>query len=330
MKFLMLKLLVLVSLSASLSAREVVIYSVYPGDRLEAVFKPFTAATGINVKVVEGKSLDLINKIEAEGEQTQADLHLDKDLVFHGIANRKGLYRAIESEKVFNQVPSHFIESNNKWTTLFYRSRLIMFNTNAVKKSELSTYEDLGSEKWLGRLCMRTSKSNYNQALVAYLVAHFGKEKATQIAKNWVKNTDMPVFTSDRAIISAVAEGKCDVGIANSYYLVPFIEKDPNFPVRLFFPSQDTAKAHINGVGIGVTKYAKNVTEANMVIEYLTSAQVQAPVADAFDQYPVNTQAPLGTILSGFGDFKVDSTNIGVISNLTDIATEVMKEANWQ
>ncbi len=316
-------------LSFQVNAKELVIYSVYPGDRLEAIFKPFTARTGISVRVVDGDSKGLIDRIVNEGENSEADLHLDKDLVFHGLATRKGIYRPFQSDIIENTIPAHFVETNKNWATLFYRSRVIMYNKNTVNPSELSTYEDLADSKWKNRLCMRTSKSNYNQALSAYLFAHFGAEKTKEILSGWVSNLSQPVFTSDRAVISAVAEGKCDVGIANSYYLIPFHEADANYPVSMVFPSQGTTKAHVNGVGMGIVKTTKNVAEATKLMEYMLSKEVQAPVAEAFDQYPVNPNAQVGGLLNSFGIFKADTTNVGVISNLTDIATELMNDVQY-
>lgn len=310
--------------------KEVTIYSVYPGDRLEAIFKPFTARTGITVNVVDGSSKDLINRIIAEGENTLADLHLDKDLVYHGAAVRAGIYQPFKSVVVEKNVPANFIESNRNWFTLFYRSRVIMYNPNVVSSSELSTYEALGDSKWKGRLCVRTSKNSYNEALSAYLVTHFGQAKAFQILKSWVANFAVEPMANDRAVIAAIAEGKCDVGLANSYYLAPFIEADASYPVKPFFANQGTTNAHVNGVGIGLTKYAKNVAEATLLMEYLSSAEVQAPVAKAFDQYPVNSAATISPTLQGFGPFSVDTTNVGVISNFTDMGADIMIQADYK
>lgn len=326
--FLMLASL-LIGMSQGLT-KEVTIYSVYPGDRLEAIFKPFTARTGITVKVIDGSSKDLIKRIVAEGENTLADLHLDKDLVYHGAAVRAGIYQPFKSPVVEKNVPANFIESNRNWFTLFYRSRVIMYNPNVVSPSELSTYADLGSSKWVGRLCVRTSKNSYNEALSGYLITHFGVEKALDILKSWVANFAAEPMANDRGVIAAIAEGKCDVGLANSYYLAPFVEADASYPVKPFFANQGTTNAHVNGVGIGMTKYAKNVKEATLLMEYLSSAEVQAPVAKAFDQYPVNVNATISPTLQDFGPFSVDTTNVGVISNFTDMGVELMRQADYK
>lgn len=312
------------------AAKEVTIYSVYPGARLDAVFRPFTERTGITVKVIDGSSLDLIKRIEQEGENTLADLHLDKDLVYHSAALKAGIYQPFKSKVVEKNVPANFIEANRNWFTLFYRSRVIMYNSNKVSPSELSTYDDLGSPKWKGKLCVRTSNNSYNIALGSYMVVNHGPEKALEVFKSWVENLAVSPMSNDRAVIGAVADGTCDVGLANSYYLAPFVEADSNYPVRPFFANQGSTNAHVNGVGIGITKHAKNVKEATLLLEYLSSAEVQAPVAKAFDQYPVNQAASLSPTLQAFGPFTFDSTNVGIYGNFTELAVELMKQAQYK
>lgn len=317
--------------STALAAdKSLTIYSVYPGERLEAVFKPFTERTGIEVKFIDGKSKALIQRMKDEGENTLADLHLDKDLVYHTIATQEDLYRPFNSKAVEKNVPANFIETNKNWFTIFYRSRVIMYNKNLVSSTELSSYSDLGNKKWQGKLCVRTSKSSYNQALGASIVSHLGPKKALNVFKSWVANLAQEPTSSDRDVIRAIATGDCHVGIVNSYYLAPFIEADADYPVKPFFANQGFSNAHVNGVGIGIVKYSKNVKEATMLLEYLSSKEVQAPVAKAFSQYPVNQEASISSTLADFGTFNVDSINVGTVGNFVETAKELMTKAEYK
>ena len=316
--------------SAFASDKQVTIYSVYEAARLDPVFKPFTDRTGIKVNIVSGTSAEIIAKLKAEGEATTADLHLDKDLVFHGQAQAQGLYKPFNSKTVEKNIPSSLIEANKNWFTIVYRVRGIMYNANKVTAAELSTYADLGSAKWNGRLCVRTSNNSYNEALGAYFVTHFGAEKTLNIFKSWVSNFAVDPIKGDTDVINAVAAGTCDVGIANSYYLAPFVKADANYPVKFFFPEQNSVGAHVNGVGIGLLKHAKNTAAATLVMEYLSSKEVQAPVASIFSQYPANPAAELAPVLTGFGKFSQDQTNVGNISAKVDEAKQLMKAANYK
>lgn len=318
------------ALSFGAIAKEITIYSVYPGEELAAIFVPFTEKTGIDVKFVSGTTDELVSKLKNEGEASPADLYLDKDLTFLGAATRDALFRPFNSTIVKNNVPGHLRDANDMWTLAFYRARVIMYNTNKVSADELSTYEDLGNSKWANRLCVRTSTNSYNQALAAFLVKHLGTEKTLNVLSSWVKNFSMEPLKNDRAVIQAVADGQCDVGLANTYYLPAFIRANPSFPVKVFFPNQKTMGTHVNGVGIGIAKYAKNIKEANMLLEYFTSAEVQTPVAAAFSQYPVNPKATMIQILKDFGAFKEDMTNISEVAEKVDAANILFPLADYK
>lgn len=327
------RLLLMTALSAAstaFAANEVTIYSVYEGARLDPIFKPFTERTGIKVNIVTAPSLDLINRLETEGEATTADLHLDKDLVFLGLAQSKNLFQPFKSLTVEKNIPSSLIETNKNWFTMFYRARVIMYNVNKVNPSELSTYEDLGNAKWKGRLCVRTSQNSYSEALAAFFIKHYGAEKTQNIFKSWVNNFSVAPIKGDTDVINAVAAGTCDVTVANSYYLAPLVKADANFPVKPFFPNQKTTGAHVNGVGIGIVKHAKNVAEATLVLEYLSSKEVQEPVAAVFSQYPSNPEAVVAPVLVNFGKYNADSSNIGDFSKHIEEAREIMKKAEYK
>ena len=316
--------------SQAFAANEVTIYSVYEAARLDPIFKPFTDRTGIKVTIVNAPSVDLIKRLEAEGENTTADLHFDKDLVFQGLATSKDLHQPFKSQIVEKNIPASLIEANKNWFMVFYRARVIMYNPNKVSVDELSTYEDLGSPKWKGRLCLRTSNNSYNEALGAFFIKHYGAEKTLNIFKSWVNNLAVAPIKGDTDVINAVAAGTCDVTVANSYYLAPLVKTDASFPVKPFFPNQNTTGAHVNGVAVGLVKHAKNVAEATMVMEYLSSAEVQAPVAAAFSQYPANPEAELAKVLVDFGKFNADQTNIGEFSKYVEESREIMKKAEYK
>lgn len=327
------RLLVIAALAATSSAfasSEVTIYSVYEAARLDPIFRPFTERTGIKVNIVSAPSVDLINRLENEGEATTADLHLDKDLVFLGLAQSKNLYQPFKSLAVEKNIPASLIETNKNWFTLFYRARVIMYNVNKVNPSELSTYEDLGSAKWNGRLCVRTSQNSYNEALGAFFIKHYGVEKTENIFKSWVNNFSIAPIKGDTDVINAVAAGTCDVAVANSYYLAPLVKADVNFPVKPFFPNQKTTGTHVNGVGIGIVKHAKNVAAATLVLEYMSSQEVQAPVAAIFSQYPANPTAEMAPVLVNFGKYNADSSNIGDFSKFIEEARAIMKKFDYK
>ncbi|MBO9666303.1 MAG: extracellular solute-binding protein [Bdellovibrio sp.] len=330
MKSMILAAAMLFTQFASAATSELTVYSVYDATRLGPVFQPFTERTGIKVNIISGTSDELAQRMKSEGDTSPADILIDKDLVYQGAAQRLDLYRPFASATIENGVPAQFIESSRNWFLIFYRARIIVYNPNKVQESELSTYEALGDSKWQGRLCVRTSANSYNEALGAFFIKHFGPEATLNIFKSWVKNFSVAPIKGDTDVIKAVAAGTCDVGIANSYYLAPLVKADPTFAARPFFPNQNTTGTHINGVGVGLAKHTKNVSEATRLLEYLASAEVQTPVAAAFSQYPTNIKAEMTDILVKFGPYKADATNIGELTPYTNQAKDLMNQAGYK
>ena len=67
-----------------------------------------------------------------------------------------------------------------------------------VTKEELSSYEDLASDKWKERLLIRSSGNIYNQSLLASIIANNGEEEAINWAKNMVSNMARSPKGNDR------------------------------------------------------------------------------------------------------------------------------------
>lgn len=315
---------------ASVSEKQVTIYSAYEAERLAPIFKPFSDRTGINVNIIFASSAELLKRMTAEGADTAADLYLDKDLVWMGKAQENDLLQAFSSKTIEQKVPAHLISQDKNWMMVFYRARILVYNANKVQASELSTYEALGADKWKGRLCLRTSNNSYNEALGAYLVKNYGEQKTLSIFNSWVQNLAVDPIKGDTDVIKAVAAGTCDVGIANSYYLAPLIRGDAGYPVKAFFPEQNGVGTHINGVVIGITKASKKQKEATLLMEYFISKEVQTIVADGFSQYPVNPDAEVNQTLVSFGPFKEDLTNPRQITPFVKTAQDLMKQAGYK
>ncbi|MFV8259392.1 Fe(3+) ABC transporter substrate-binding protein [Bdellovibrio bacteriovorus] len=309
---------------------KLVLYSSYDGERLAPILQPFTQATGIEVEVVFASSTDLLKKLETEGLNSSADLYLDKDIVYMGEANRKGFLQSFTSNGVTQKVPSHLISDDKNWFLLFYRARTVMYNTQKVNPEDLKTYADLGDPKWKGQLCLRTSKNSYNEAMAAYFIKHFGEIQTTALLESWVKNLAVEPLKGDRDVIAAIANGTCAIGVANTYYLAPIVRDDVTYPVGVRFLEQDKVGAHINGVGIGITKSSKNTVAANAFLEFMVSKPVQEAVAGGFSQYPASKEADMAPILKEFGGFAEDMTNVNAVSDLVPAGIELMKKAGYK
>lgn len=293
----------------------------------EAAFERFVEDTGIEVEFLNGGDAELRERLEAEGEDTQADVYLTVDAANLRIAADEGLLRPLSSSTLRQAVPAELRDPDGRWFGLALRSRTFVYHPDRVDPEELTTYEALAEPQWRDRVCMRGATSPYTQSLVASLVAHHGEEGALRIVRGWVDN-GVEIINNDVEILDTVAEGGCDVGLTNHYYLAREQAEDPDFPVRLAWANQDTTGAHVNISGGGVTRHADSPEAARRFLEWLATRGQRSFVEES-KEYPVNPDTALSPVLREFGDFRRDSLNVGRLGPLNDDAVRLMREAGY-
>ncbi len=157
--------------------------------------------------------------------------------------------------------------SDGSWYGLTLRARTIMRSKERVEPGEVTTYEGLGDPRWKGRLCLRSGTSEYNVSFVADRLAKDGRAATERMLRRWMAN-DPDILGSDTDVLDAIADGDCDVGLTNSYYLGRELEEDPDFPVTLEWADQQGRGTHVNLSGLGVVRgsdQAEDAREADRV-----------------------------------------------------------------
>jgi iron(III) transport system substrate-binding protein len=316
-------------LQAAGSAGDVVVYSARIESLVKPMFDAFTEKTAIQVKYFTAGEKELFERLQSEGANTPADVFMTVDVGNLWIAENAGLLQGFESEVIDQNIPTHLRAKDNDWVGLSVRARPIMYSTERVKASELSTYEALGDPKWNGKLCFRTSKKVYTQSLVAAMIKTLGEERTEGVVRRWITNQPR-IFDSDSKLLEAIAAGQCDVGVANTYYLARLVAKDPQFPVAVFWPNQGDRGVHINISGAGVTKHAKHRDHAIKLIEFLSSPEAQNLFADANYEYPANPSVKPSTIITAWGDFTADTVDVAAAGELQAAAVKLMDRVGYK
>jgi iron(III) transport system substrate-binding protein len=317
------------SLEAAGPAGEVVVYSARIESLIKPMFDAFTVQTGIQVKYFTAGEKELFERLQSEGVNTPADVFMTVDVGNLWIAEQASLLQGFGSEVVDRNIPSHLRAKDNAWVGLSVRARPIMYSTERVKSSELSTYEALGDPKWHGKLCLRTSKKVYTQSLVAAMLKVLGEERTEGIVRRWMANQPR-IFDSDSKLLEAIAAGQCDVGITNTYYLAALLAKDPKFPVAMFWPNQGDRGVHINISGAGVTKHAKHRDHAIKLIEFLSSPEAQNLYVDVNYEYPANPAVTPNTLITAWGEFKADTMDVAAAGELQTAAVKLMDRVGYK
>jgi iron(III) transport system substrate-binding protein len=296
---------------------------------IETAFEQFEDETGIDVEFLTGNDAELRERIEAEGPETEADAYITVDAGNLAAAAEQGLFQPIASPILDEAIPAELRDPDGLWYGLTIRARTIVYATERMTLDEVpTTYEELADPAWKGRLCMRVSTNVYQQSLVASLIATHGEDEALRIVQGWADNAE--IVSNDILILDSIADGVCDVGLTNHYYLGRKLEEDPNFPVGLVWANQDDRGVHVNTSGGGVTKYSKHPAEAQQFLEWLAT-EGQSILVDANHEYPANPAAtPEPLITAEFGtEFTRDPLDASVFGALNPDAIRLMDEAGY-
>ena len=308
---------------------EVNVYSGRSHYGSEPAMEAFTKKTGIKIATFGGNSQEVFERLMAEGDKTRADVLITVDAGNLWNAGRHGLLARIESPALIANVPANLRDPESRWFGLTMRARTIMYSTDRVKPAELSTYAALGDPRWKNRLCLRTSNYIYNQSLLAAWIKRYGEPTVERTVAGWVRNGPV-LINGDTKILEAIAAGRCDVGIANTYYLARLVHKDPGLPVAPFWADQQGAGTHVNISGAGVTAHAKNRDSAVKLVEFLGSGEAQNRFADSNFEYPVNPMVKPHAILQRWGPFKADDINIAAAGEFQAAATRLADRAGYK
>ena len=322
--------LVLSTLAGAVQAAdEVVVYTARIDELIKPVFDAYTAKTGVAVKFITDKEAPLLARLQAEGENTPADLLITVDAGNLWQAEQQGVLKPLNSSVIEANIPAQYRSSTDSWTGLSLRARTIVYSTERVKPQELSTYEALAGKNWEGRLCLRSSKKVYNQSLTATLIETHGVDKTEVIIKGWVNNLATDVFADDTALIQAIDAGQCDVGLVNTYYFGRLHKQVPNLKAKLFWPNQADRGVHVNLSGAGVTLHAPHPEAAQKLLEWMTGAEAQGLFAGLNQEFPANPNVAPSAEVAAWGSFKADSIPVEVAGKRQAEAIKLMDRMGW-
>ena len=315
---------------------EVNVYSARHYDVDTQLYAKFTEDTGIKVNIVEGKAPELIERIGREGASTPADLFITVDGGILNIAKTNGLLQPIESDIINAQVAPDLQDKDKQWIGLSSRARVIVYAKDRVKPEELSTYEDLATDKWKGKVLVRSSSNLYNQSLLASMIALNGEAETEAWAAGIAANLARDPEGGDRDQATAIIAGVGDVGIMNTYYVGQMsVSEDPeevkvSEQIGVFFPNQETNGTHLNISGAGLIKTSKNKENAIKLLEYLTAKEAQQTYADTNYEFPVNKEAKVPALLESWGEFKHQQLDFATYGEFNAKAVEIANKVGWK
>ena len=108
----------------------------------------------------------------------------------------------------------------------------------------------------------------YNNALFAAYIVKHGEAKAEEWLKGLKANLAQKPSGGDREVARDIAAGKCDIGVANTYYWALMNDKETDKKpwaeaTRVILPTFEGGGTHVNLSGVVLVKTSPNKANAH-------------------------------------------------------------------
>ncbi|RUS60098.1 Fe(3+) ABC transporter substrate-binding protein [Pseudorhodobacter sp. E13] len=324
--------LALGSIALPAFADEVNIYSHRQPELIQPLADAFTAETGIDVNIAFVDK-GMAERLVAEGDRSPADLVLTVDIARLTQIVEAGVTQPVTSDVLTANIPANLRDADNQWFGLTSRARIIYASKDRVADGEVTTYEDLASDKWKGRICSRSGTNDYNVALLGAVIAHHGEDYAKTWAEGLKANLARKPAGGDRDQAKAIWAGECDIAIGNTYYMGQMVN-DPEQKawadaVRIVFPVFEGDGTHLNVSGVAMTKAAPNKDAALKFMEWLSGDAAQKIYAETNHEFPAKPGVERSVLVQSWGDFTADSIDLTVVAKARPAALRIMEEVDF-
>ena len=270
--------------AGSNNSKDLIVYSGRNKKLVSPILEQASKDLNLDIKVRYGKTSELTIALLEEGENSKVDVFLGQDAGALGTLEAKQRTQPIPSE-ILDEVDSRFRSPTGNWIGVSGRARVVDYNTNLVKESELpKDVWELTQPKWRGKVAWAPTNGSF-QSFVTGMRIKEGDEKTLEWLKA-MKANDVKKYGNNVAIVKALGRGEVHVGLVNHYYLPRFTKDDPDFPVAHHFTNGD-AGAMINVAGLAVLKSTDQPEDAQAFIKYMVSPAAQKYFASETNEYPL-------------------------------------------
>ncbi len=260
--------------------------TIYSG-RIQALIGPaidiYEKKAGGDIDVRYGDSPSLSATLVEEGKNSRADLFYSQDAGSLDAIEKAGNLEKLPQD-ILDRVPAEYRSRDGRWVGVTARARVLAYG-DKVKPSELPDSPlELTQPKWRGRVGWAPT----NASLQGYITA-LRLVEGEDVARTWLTGmvaNDVQVYDGNVPIRDAIAKGEIDVGLINHYYVAEAQAEDPNYPVKVHFPTKDLGSL-VNVAGVGVLASSKRKDKAIEFVRTMVERPAQEYFSESSKEYPL-------------------------------------------
>ena len=289
---------------------DLVIYSGRTEPLLQPVIDAFKAKhPDVNVLLKAGSNSEMANALLEEKANPQADVFITTELFTIQSLAQEGIFQSYKPVGA-DQLPAEFLGTDNLWTGLTRRARVIIYNADLVSQDELPTsIFDLTDPKWKGQIAAAGSTNGSMQAQIAVMRQLIG-EAETEAWLNGLLANEVTFFGGHTDVRKAVGAGEFKLGLVNHYYY--HLQKAEGSNVGIIFPDQGDGQIGLitNATAAAVVTGAPHLTAAQAFLDFLVSAEGQKLFAEQNYEYPLLSGVAQHSDVLSLGEFRLADVDI--------------------
>ncbi|MCB0747654.1 MAG: extracellular solute-binding protein, partial [Ignavibacteriae bacterium] len=198
-----------------------------------------------------------------------------------------------------------FKDGKGYWIGFSSRVRVIIFNKNLVKQSEVpNSIYDLLNPKWKGKCAIANPLFGTTSFHIAALFTELGDDKANEFL-NGLKQNDVLIATSNGDVKKRVADGEIAFGIVDTDDAITAMREGK--PVGMIFPDQQGIGSLIVPNAVSLINNSPNSENGKILIDYLLSTEAEMQLAKLAAQIPMfktDYQIPEMPVIQNINDIK--------------------------
>ncbi|MDY2964203.1 extracellular solute-binding protein [Streptococcus dysgalactiae] len=273
--------------SRTLPSKELVILSPNSQTILTGTIPAFEEKYGIKVKIIQGGTGQLIDRLRQKKSSLKADIFFGGN--YTQFESHKHLFESYLSPEVATVLPDYQLPSDRA-TPYTINGSVLIVNNELAQGLSITSYEDLLQPALKGKIAFadpNKSSSAFSQ-LTNILLAKGGytHSEAWDYVKQLLINTNSMRAASSSDVYQSVAEGKMIVGLTYEDPCINLQKSGAN--VSIVYPREGTVFVPSS---VAIVRNAPAMEEAKLFINFMLSRDVQHAFGQSTSNRPVRQDA---------------------------------------
>jgi iron(III) transport system substrate-binding protein len=224
----------------------------------------------IKANYIRASESALISRILTEAQANKNNFDVVATTSSHQLGPA-GLALKYFPPNVVAKVPESVRDKDGLWFSIYTNWNVVQFNTNKVKKGDITRYEDFLKPQFKGQIVIDDSDVEWYQGLVASM----GQQQADDLIKNIVKTNGVTVIDGHGTVSDKVVAGEFAVAL-NNYVNQPERAKRQGAPTEWVAIEPVTI---ITAGKVAVAAKAPHPNAAKLMANFLASTEGQKYLA---------------------------------------------------